>query len=95
MLEIEHPDLQSKHIDRAKIAEHKDDLNRDAQRADKDKPVVNRKMYALDLYTDWILDSGSPLNNSDNEKFKKFVAFLDPEVTIPGRNDITSLLDKK
>ena len=87
--------LQSKHIDRAKIAEHKDDLNRDAQRADRDKPVVNRKMYALDLYTDWILDSGHPLNTSDNEKFKKFVAFLDPEVTIPGRNAITNLLDKK
>ena len=53
------------------------------------------KKAALDLYTDWILDSGSPLNPSDNEKFKKFLAFLDPEVTIPGRNDITSLLDKK
>ena len=87
--------LQAKHIERAKIAEDKDDLNREAQRADRDKPLVNRKTYALDLYTDWILDSGSPLNTSDNEKFKKFVAFLDPEVTIPGRNAITNLLDKK
>ena len=39
--------------------------------------------------------SGSPLNTSDNEKFKKFVAFLDPKVTIPGRNAITNLLDNR
>ena len=63
--------LQSKHLDRAKIAEDKDDANRESQRANKNKPMMDKKMVVLDLYADWIIDSGVPLNTSDNEKFKK------------------------
>ena len=87
--------LQSKHIDRAKIAEGKDDTNREAQRANRDKPMMDKKMVVLNLYADWIIDSGVPLNTSDNEKFKKLIAFFDSEIAIPGRHGVTNFLDKK
>ena len=43
-------------------------------------------MHVLDLYADWVIDSGVPLNTSDNEKFKKLFAYMDPDITIPGRH---------
>ena len=87
--------LESKHKDRAKIAEDKDDLNREAQRANRDKPNVDKKMFILDKYANWVINSGVPLNTSDNEHFKEFVSSLDPDIKIPGRHAVTNLLDKK
>ena len=87
--------LESKHPDRAKIAEDKDDLNREAQKANKNNPTVDKKMLVMDKYTNWVINSGAPLNTSDNEHFKEFVKTLDPNITIPGRHAVTNLLDKK
>ena len=87
--------LESKHPDRAKIAEDKDDLNREAQKANKNNPTVDKKLLVMDKYTNWVINSGAPLNTSDNEHFKEFVATLDPTITIPGRHAVTNFLDKK
>ena len=86
--------LNSKHPPVGKIVENSDDHAREAQKACRDTPVVNRNIIAIDKYTRWLIDSGVPLNTSDSESFQDFVKFLDEDVTIPGRWAITEHLDK-
>ena len=87
--------LNSKHPPVGKIVEDRDDHARDAQKACRDTPVVNKNAIAIDKYTRWLIDSGTPLNTSDSESFQAFAKFMDEDVTIPGRWAITEYLDKK
>lgn len=87
--------LNSKHSPIGKIVESKDDHAREAQKAGRDLPLVTKKALIIDQYVRWLVDSGAPLNTSDNEQFKKFVKLFDEDITIPGRRAITDLLDKK
>ena len=86
--------LNSKHPHVGKIVEDTDDHAREAQKAAKDTPLVNRKEIIINKYAKWLIATGVPLNTSDDEHFKEFITSIDEDLKIPGRWAITELLDK-
>ena len=87
--------LHSKHSDIAKMVEDTDDLAREAQKADRDAPLITKQAIIIEKYTKWLIHTSQPLNTSDNQHFVEFYKAFDEEIDIPGRFAITALLDKK
>ena len=85
--------LNSKH---SHIVENKDvDQAREAHGTSMDTPLVTKQALVIEKYVKWVINSGVPLNTSDSEPFKKFIHFLDPDITIPGSRAIADLIKKQ
>ena len=85
--------LNSKH---SHIVDDKDDDQaRVAHGTSMDTPLVTKQALVIEKYVKWVINSGVPLNTSDSEPFKKFIHFLDPDITIPGSRAIADLIKKQ